>query len=150
MEVVGPTHEGPPLVQGREETKSLAIGSKVTASSERSPNRRAGFVTDANYATLWMPDESEKAAWLQIDLGAERSFSRQIIRPEYAWKSYRFKVEVSGDGEQWETLADFGESPATGSPIRIDKPATARFLRLAFPDDVEGKDVGIFEWAVME
>jgi hypothetical protein len=45
-------------------------------------------------------------------------------------------------------LDDRTREPATGSPVVIECPATARFIRLAFP--LQGKDVtvSVIEWEV--
>jgi len=146
---VVPTHEGPALVQGqRDGHGGISLGAKASASSEDSPATSPGFVLDGNYATRWAAAHDAKGAWLQLDLGAEKSISRQILRPEYAWKPYRFTVEASADGANWQTVADFLKEPATGSPIEIAHPMTARYLRLVFPEDVPGSAISFFEWKV--
>ena len=105
-------------------------------------------VLDNNYATRWAADKTTHGAWLQLDLGASRAFTRQELRFEYAWKPYRFIFEISDDETQWRTLSDCTEKAATGSPIVLEAEATARHLRLVFPGDVAGSDISIFEWAI--
>lgn len=149
IERVVPSHKGPSLIQGRIESQaSLSAGAKASASSEDTAATSAGCVLDGNYATRWAPAHDVKGAWLQLDLGANKSISRQLIRPEYAWKPYRFTVNASPDGKTWQTLANFLNEPVTGSPIEITKPATARYLRIVFPEDVAGSAISLFEWAV--
>jgi len=146
---VVPTHAGPALVHGRAEARSLAFGATVTASSQESAHRAPAFAIDANYATRWAADRNAQGAWLQIDLGSIKSFSRQLIRPEYAWKPYRFAVETSSDGKAWSPLADHTDPAVTGSPILIEKSGSARYIRLVFPSDVPGSDISLFEWSVV-
>ena len=74
---------------------------------------------------------------------------RQLIRPEYAWKPYRFTIEASTDGKSWQVVDDFSKQPVSGSPIVKEKPVTARYLRLVFPDDVKGSDISLIEWTVL-
>ena len=105
-------------------------------------------VLDNNYATRWAASKSARGAWLQLDLGAPRAFTRQELRLEYGWKPYRFTFEISEDGNQWRTLMDFTDKPALGSPILLEATATARYLRLTFPSDIAGRDISIFEWTV--
>jgi arabinoxylan arabinofuranohydrolase len=148
IEKVAPTHAGPAFVQRREETRSLAFRAPATASSQANAQTSPSFAVDANYATRWAPAPDASDAWLQIDLGEPRHFSRLSIRPEFAWKPLRFRAEISVDGESWSVLADFTEVPAEGSPIVIEKTGAARFFRLAFPEIGPGSTVGILDWSV--
>ncbi|PTX94869.1 glycosyl hydrolase [Spartobacteria bacterium LR76] len=149
IERVSPTHAGPSIIQGREESlAAISAGAVASASSEESPARAASLVLDGNYATRWAPARDTNGVWLQLDIGAEKPVTRQIIRPEYAWKPYRFTIEASSDGKTWKTLADFLKEPAIGSPIVIAQPVTARYLRLVFPEDVPGSAISLFEWSV--
>lgn len=149
IEKVVPTHEGPGFVQGREESlATLSAAALATASSAVDENAIPACVVDDNYATRWKPAIDAKGAWLQLDLGEERKIVRQLIRPEYAWKPLRFHIEASVDSATWVTLADFTKQPTAGSPIVSEKPATTRYLRLVFPEDVKGADIGIIEWSV--
>jgi arabinoxylan arabinofuranohydrolase len=147
---VAPTHQGPPLVQGRVEAQAeLAVGAKVIASSQADDFTAPACVLDDNYATRWAAAANAKGAWIQIDLGAAKQVSRQLIRPEYAWKPYRFTAQASTDSKSWLTLADFTKQPANGSPMEIGKPVAAQYLRLVFPDDVKGTDISLLEWTVL-
>ncbi len=145
---VAPTHTGPDFVQGRAESGGLVRGAVVTASSRAGEHTGAAFVVDDNYATRWAAAPDAQGGWLQLDLGSVRDFSRVLLRPEYAWKPFRFRLEVSADGADWRTLADHGDTPAKGSPIVIEAPARARHLRLVFPADVRGSDISLFELSV--
>jgi len=145
---VVPTHEGPALVHGRAEGASIASGAAVSASSQISELGAPAFVVDNNYATRWTAASGAKGAWLQMDLGAVKSISRQLIRPEYASKSYRFSVEFSEDGRDWHEAADYTKSPSAGSPIVVERAFRARHLRIVFPDDVDGSTISLIEWAV--
>jgi len=149
IEKVAPTHQGPPLVQGRVESQApLDAGVKATASSQADAFNGPEFVLDDNYATRWTAARDARGAWIQLDFGASKAIARQFIRPEYAWKPYRFTAEASTDGQHWRTLADFTKHPSIGSPIDIAQPVTARYLRLVFPADVKGSDISLIEWTV--
>ena len=100
---VTPTHDGPPLVHGRNPGRLPATAS---ASSEAGPLHAARFATDDNHATLWRPQDPAQDSWLQLDLGKAAKISRMLIRPEFAWKPYRFLVQASDDGTSWKTLGD--------------------------------------------
>jgi arabinoxylan arabinofuranohydrolase len=149
IDKVMPTHEGPAFLQGRTTgRRNLADSATVTASSQRDQFTGPERLFDDNYATRWAAGKDTRGGWLQLDFGKEQRCTSQELRLEYAWKPYRFKVDSSDDGKQWKTAADHTSSPATGSPILIEKPLIARYLRLVFPEDVKGDHISIFEWAV--
>jgi beta-xylosidase len=149
IERIKPTHQGPPLVQGRAESQSkLTSGANFTASSEATGLTAAAGAFDANYATRWAAAPGAKGAWLQIDLGAVQPIKRQLLRPEYAWKPQRFALEASADGKAWQRIADHTRDPVVGSPLVIEKNFSARFLRLVFPGDVKGSDISLIEWSL--
>lgn len=146
-----PTHAGPALVQGRAAgpgNLAAAGAVRATASGQRHPHTGPECVLDDNYATLWAAATNASGAWLQLDLGTVRRFSRQELRFEYAWKPYRFVLETSTDGRDWQPLADYTATPANGSPIVILRKAKARYLRLAFPPSAEAAEPALFEWDV--
>ena len=147
IEKVVPTHDGPALVRGRAEGRGV-LAAVASASGEAGELFAARFANDDNFATLWRAPAGGTNAWLQLDLGAVQPFTRQEIRFEYAWKPYRFTAEVSDDGRAWRRLDDRTREPAAGSPVVIDRPATARFLRLAFPPQDKDVAVSVIEWEV--
>lgn len=144
---VTPTHTGPALAQGRSPQRLAAT---AIASSELGPLYAANHVLDDNYATRWAAVADAEGAWLRLDLGHVKSVGRQELRFEYAWKSYRFILEASGDGETWTTVADHRAGGIAGSPVAIDAPVDARYLRLVFPDDEPADMLSLFEWSVWE
>jgi hypothetical protein len=80
-------------------------------------------------------------------LGSVKSIARQELRPEYAWKPIAFVAKSSTDGEHWTVVADYSDKPTSGSPIVIEKPVSAHYLRLSFPERVKGSALSLFEWA---
>ena len=145
---VKPSHHAPAWAEGRVEgDKTLTANASATSSS---PLGKAcpAYAFDNNYATRWAADE--KDAWLQVDLGEEKRVRRQVIRLEYAWKSYPFIVEASPDAKDWRLVADFSSIPATGSPVLIDQPVSARYFRLIFMGDPAGPNPAVFEWNLLE
>lgn len=73
-----------------------------------------------------------------MDLGSDVEIGRVRVEPEYATRSYRYRVEVSDDGNAWRA---FGEAPAgarRGSPLVAAGRDRARWVRILFQD---GSDV---------
>jgi hypothetical protein len=149
IEKVIPTHEGPGLVRNRGANRhNLAADAVATASSQAGALFGPERVLDDNYASRWVAARDAQGAWLQLDLGNEREFTQQEMRFEYAWKPYRFCLEVSSDSENWRQLADYTGEPVLGSPIIITAAGTGRYQRLVFPEDVPGSGISLFEWTV--
>ncbi len=145
IEKVTPSHDGPAILRSqRQSSENITL----TASGQRNSHTGPECAADDNYATLWAAPPGSTTAWLQADLGVARAITRQQIRFEYAWRTYQFRVESSADGKEWTTLADHVSKPTTGSPVIIESPVTARFVRLTFPSVEKGAEPGILEWIV--
>jgi hypothetical protein len=101
----------------------------------------SGFVNDSNIAdssnaTRATTNKANYAgSWVQADLGGSYTISKivQVHEPSNGDYPRRYKIEVSLDGRQWQTVFDGrgeeGRSRATFSPLR------ARFVRLTAIDD---------------
>lgn len=166
IEKVVPTHTGPALVQGRTAGRiNLADPSRgatatssgaaaassdavAAASSSAASLNSPARVLDDNYATFWAAQPDAKGAWLQLDLGSVQKITSSEIRFEFAWKQYAFALESSVDGTTWKVVTDHRTQPAAGSPVVLPGATEARYLRLVFPDTVEGRDLAVLEWAV--
>lgn len=142
IKTLKPGHDAPEWAQGRMESDRTLTA--IATASGWQENAGPASVLDNNYATRWAASQAD--AWLQIDLGEEKTVSRQLIRPEYAWKRYAFKVEFSVDGEQWEVLKDWTNDPVSGSPIVIEQSARGRYFRLVFVSDEDVSEPSVFEW----
>ena len=60
------------------EWENLALGSKVTASSESDLGHDAAKAVDGNHGTGWCPGKSTNQ-WLELDLGKDVTFSRVTL-----------------------------------------------------------------------
>jgi hypothetical protein len=88
-------------------------------------------VVDDNNTTRATTNTGNYAgAWVRVDLGGSYTVSRvvQVHDPEARDFPGRYRVEVSGDGERWQTVfegaGERGRSVATFAPVR------ARFVRI--------------------
>jgi arabinoxylan arabinofuranohydrolase len=145
IERIIPTHQGPSLIQ--RDSKPLR-NIRVTASSRRNPHMEAEHVIDDNHATLWAADSEATHSWLQLDLGGEIEVKSHSLRFEYAWKFYQFILESSLNGSDWMPLADHTRNAVTGSPVILQTPTRARYLRITFPSKTKGVETGIIEWCI--
>ncbi len=151
IENIIPSHEGPPLIRNRqfgvENLASPSRGARAYASSQRDPLHGADRVIDQNYATRWAPAPGASNAWLELDLGETRAIRRQQIRFEYPWKAYAFVCEASLNRDEWTSVADRRRDPAGGSPVIIETPLRARYLRLRF-EKTKPLEPSVIEWMV--
>lgn len=117
---------------------SLATGAKARASNvfRNDPRYAADKAVDDDPQSRWATDSGTRSAWIEIDLGAEKEFSKLVIRE---WdgdpgRIQKFAVRAkTGDGE-WTTIA---EGTSVAKPLAI--PTTkARFLRLDIAEAREG------------
>ena len=151
IEKVKPTHTGPAFIRRDTDlADDLSAKALATASSQKDAFTGPARVLDDNYATRWAIAPDAPGGWLQLDLGGVQKIARQDLRFEYAWKPYSCVLETSPDGEHWTMLADYTTKPALGSPVVIDQPVSARYLRLIFPSTPKGHATpSLFEWRVL-
>ena len=145
---VTPTHEGArPTLPSATTGKNLAFGCRVEASSSYDDDFRPSYAVDDNNGTLWRP-RSMGEEWLQIDLGREQPVQTVWTQWEYGTQFYRYRIEVSSDGRQWQLFADRSHNRSAGSP-KVDvapaspdgkqKPIKARYVKITF---LESQKVG--------
>lgn len=149
IEKIKPTHRGPAFLRppsGAPEALSSSAGVVATASTIHDDFTSPARVLDQNNASLWRPSASDPRPWLHLDLGAIHEFKRQSLLFEYAWKDYHFRCEASVDDATWTLVANHSVTPATGSPVFIDVPVRARFLRLVF--NRQQVDPAVVSWRV--
>lgn len=130
---VTPTHDGaiPSSLRSRSHnSKNLALGSQVQASSEYSEWFKASYAIDDNNATLWRAAACNQPASLTIDLGQSTSFNEIFTQFEYATFFYQYKIETSNDGKNWTLFADKTSNTHQGSPMVDTGEAKARYIRI--------------------
>lgn len=151
MRLTLPAYGGPDFLQAaRTRLHEGRVRENViaTASSTRSESTAAAHVLDGNHATLWAASKEDSMPWLQLDLGSVQEVGRQSLVPEYAWKPVRFVLGASLDGRVWTVLADHLDAGLSGSPLDLEAPVKARYLRLSFAAPANGESPGLVEWRV--
>lgn len=152
LPVEAPAPETPALRAERWNThfspaaQGIAVGRKVTGGDG------AERVVDGNAV------DPQKSSWharkpfprdLVIDLGAETTVTGVQVVPDYlAELAFRYKVEVSADGETWKLVGDKSgnkeRATAQGDTFRFD-PVAARHVRLTVLGVSWGDVAGITE-----
>jgi parallel beta-helix repeat protein len=95
---------------------------------------------DGNTSTYWESTNSDFPQWLQVDLGAAKSFSRIVLDlpPSTSWatRTQTLSIQGSNDGSTFTTIvasAGYTFNPSTGNTVTITFPsASYRYVRLNF------------------
>lgn len=127
---VVPTHTGigalaAPVIQ----SKDLAYGKPVKASSYYDEHFLPRYAVDQNYGTLWRPRTTGQE-WMEIDLGKEEEIRTVLTRFEYGTAYYQYLIETSTDGRQWTVFSDKRRNRLAGSPMTDFGNVRARYVRL--------------------
>jgi Alpha-1,3-glucanase catalytic domain D1/F5/8 type C domain/Alpha-1,3-glucanase catalytic domain D2/HYDIN/CFA65/VesB-like, Ig-like domain/Abnormal spindle-like microcephaly-assoc'd, ASPM-SPD-2-Hydin len=118
---------------------NLALNQPTSASGYTQTYVPANAV-DGNTSTYWESTDNAFPQWLQVDLGATKSFSRIVLDlpPSSAWGTRTQTLSVLGstDGSNFSTIvgsAGYTFNPATGNTVTITFPAASyRYVRLNF------------------
>lgn len=123
---------------------SLSQGAKARASGiyKQDWHFRAESAVDGDENTRWATDAGTKTAWIELDLGEEKEFSRVRF---LEWKGdpgriRRFEIRVP-DGKGWRAIAS-GDSLA--KEIRFDKVRAAK-VRIEILEAREGPTISEIE-----
>ncbi|MEV6599866.1 discoidin domain-containing protein [Actinoplanes sp. NPDC051346] len=121
---------------------NLAVGRPTSASSVETPAFPAASATDGEPGTRWSSAYTD-AEWLRVDLGADQSIGRVVLKWEAAYgKAYR--LETSDNGSAWTTIystanGDGGVDDLTGLSGR------GRYLRVQGVTRGTGWGYSLFE-----
>jgi hypothetical protein len=118
---------------------NLALN-QLTSASGYTQTYVPGNATDGNTSTYWESTNSAFPQWLQVDLGAAKSFSRIVLDlpPSSSWstRTQTLSVQDSTDGSGFSTVvasAGYTFNPSTGNTVTITFPSTTdRYVRLNF------------------
>ncbi|SDT08880.1 Right handed beta helix region [Streptomyces sp. TLI_053] len=128
------TVPAPPPVPG---TDNLARGKAYSASSAWGADNGAAKAFDGDTGTLWAPNTVNGTAWLQVDLGAPRTYVGAVLKAKTsAGNATGIVLQRSDDGVTFTDVpgtAGGGIGPV-GSvlntvPLRF-APVTSRYVRL--------------------
>jgi F5/8 type C domain/Pectate lyase superfamily protein/Abnormal spindle-like microcephaly-assoc'd, ASPM-SPD-2-Hydin len=116
---------------------NLALN-QLTSASGYTQTYVPGNATDGNTSTYWESTNSAFPQWLQVDLGAAKSFSRIVLDlpPASSWstRTQTLSVQGSTNGSSFSTIvgsANYTFNPSTGNTVTITFPsASYRYVRL--------------------
>lgn len=107
--------------------KNLAIGKNATASGTEANERAASMAIDGSLDTRWAAPGIDPT-WITVDLGAQTDICKVVLEWETAY-ARKYKIEVSNDGEIWETV--YEETNGDGGNDTIEfATVNARYVRM--------------------
>ncbi|NBV22818.1 MAG: heme-binding protein [Proteobacteria bacterium] len=129
---------------------NLAVAGKASASSEESgKGNYAANAIDGDPDTRWCAAGGGTGHTWQVDLGKEQKITGVHISWESPKNTYRYRLEASLDGQQWQPLADAAKNDQPGA-TKNDFPATsARHVRVTFLSTSQGGWGSFWECAVL-
>lgn len=101
-----PETSEPPMASPAQVPENLARGKAAKASSEQDDSRSASKGNDGQLRTRWCATGPRPNEWWQVDLGKEEEVVGCKVVWEFGGRSYRYRVEGSGDGTMWSMLVD--------------------------------------------
>ncbi|MDO4629022.1 MAG: glycoside hydrolase family 2 TIM barrel-domain containing protein [Planctomycetia bacterium] len=129
---------------------------KFTASTEETLDGRRNLADkafDGDAQTRWCASSGAKNEWVQIDFGKPAQAKTQVVRFERAPKEYIFRIEMSQDGKEWETICREEYNAKLGEIYTLaldEKTGTARYYRIVFEDLKPGNWASIIDWHFSE
>ncbi len=141
----GPLTEPPPE---QALAANLALRHPAGSSSQQ-PANPAGNANDGDPNTRWCAESNALPAWWRVDMEGLYFVTQVRISFEQT-ANYRFRIELSQDGETWTLASDQSARQATEQactvPIAAD--TRARFLRIVYTGVSDGfwpshREVGI-------
>ena len=150
--------------------KVSAMNALSTFSSEK-PGKYAAYAVDNSSGTIWEPEADDEQPTLTVELspatrfdvvqlftvdgvrlmfyGGGRGFWRRPGSNPPPADIYKYKIEVSMDGETFTTALDqTGNETSRNTIFKEIPPVKARFVRLTMTDWPKATPLGIIEFTV--
>ena len=114
----------------------------VTVSGFRNNGQAPEKAIDGKVNTRWSTGFFQKGnEWIQLDLGAQKSFNEIELFQANSVKDYprSYEVYVSKDGENWgEPIAKGAGTEGQATIIRLSKKVSSRYLKVKQTGTAEG------------
>jgi hypothetical protein len=100
------------------------------------------MINDENIRTLWVAESNSDSIWFEMDLGREmtinafqlnyQDFNANIFGKPDTLRQ-QFVIELSNDGERWETVVDFSDNQEDRphAYIELETPAMGRHIKFS-------------------
>ncbi|MGH8047342.1 MAG: glycosyl hydrolase [Chthoniobacterales bacterium] len=128
---------------------NVALGQAATASTFQSGNAPANAADGNTASTRWAAVDATYPQWWRVDLGSAKTLTRaDIAWYSSATRSYKYKIEISTDGNSYSTVVDKTANTAFGDTSDAFS-ATARYVRVTLTGGSSGTGFGsAYEFAI--
>lgn len=137
-----PTENSAPFTTPGPDWQLLSYGKAAWTSSMLDEAHKAACAVDENMKTWWSAATGDPGEWLEVDL--DRAYTVNAIQINFADQDaqavegrdndfcYRYRLDLSVDGERWEELLDRTENTQDmpHDYVELDAPRSIRYLRL--------------------
>jgi hypothetical protein len=107
---------------------NIALNKSVTASSSQAGNEVAK-VNDGSLTSRWAGGTNTYPQWVEIDLGAEYSLSKFLLKP-YSSRDYHYNIDVKSAGGTYSTVVDRSTNTEGAAVLMDNVTAQGRFVRV--------------------
>lgn len=114
----------------------------VALASSMQPGFEPGNSLDLSKKTSWRSSQAAEPQWLLMDFLQMREFGALAVYWEDGLRARRFDVQLSNDGERWETPYATAQADTDCSHVYLPN-TVARFVRLGLYESTEGRGFGI-------
>lgn len=112
--------------------KNLAEEGTASASSFENQNRAPSYGNDGDLSTMWIAANGDSGNWWMVDLGNTYKVCGSKITFEKDGQLWQYYIEVSSDGSDWTTVADYTGNALVTQIQEHKFSATARYVRITF------------------
>jgi len=122
---------------------------KPTSASSEAEGHSGKFANDGDATTNWQATAGDASPWWQVDL--ERLCILSSVQLTFPTAGdYRFKIEVSDDGQTWRTASDQTQIASTDRirTIRLADGSRGQFVRVSFTSVPTGAVAGLSEFEI--
>ncbi|TCM46968.1 penicillin acylase family protein [Kribbella sp. VKM Ac-2568] len=130
-----------------DDVSNQAVGKTATASSYETGlfNSPPAKAVDGDLGTRWASKWSDPQ-WLKVDLGAEQTIRRVVLRWEAAYGS-AYRIEVSRDNVNWQQVFATGNGDG-GEDVARFAATTARYVRITGTRRATSYGYSLYEFQV--
>lgn len=111
------------------EIENVVLNKPVTASSVNN-SEAAERANDGNPSTQWCAKGRSESGWWQVDLEDKYKLSKVKLEFENEEGAYKFVLQGSVDGVNYETIKDFREGDGIGRYAEVETDRVVRYLRV--------------------
>ncbi len=128
---------------------NIAAGKEVAVSTEQSGNEKA-HLTDDDESTRWCASDGSFPQWAEVDLGSAYAISGFQMMWERTGASYQYKIEVSNDKVNYETVLDMSANEQVNGALETKmQKAEGRYIRLTVLGCSDGSWASLYEFKVI-